>query len=605
MASPTIYENDKLKLTCTYTTTSTNVSYTLVLTNKVRLASVEGYLRLGAYSTRKTVSKSSINTIGTTIETKTLNTTFDGPTDTETIAFVGTVSYDTSEGLETIDVNLTSYVTADRPASASPTITSANSVTLGSALSIKTTNGWSSAMTWSAGGSSGSVQTVGNTTFSWTPLFNTFVEKYGATVSSISCTLSWCGATKTISLVLPQNANTKPSVSAAVSGVDLLGSSYVQGKSKVTATVTASGKYSATIKSYSITVNGETINTTSNTATSGLLNTAGSNTATVTVTDSRGFTNSATSSAFTVTAYASPTIGSVNIYRSNSSGTAANDGTSITYKFTPTITNISGNVKNYGLQIRQSGTSSWSSAGTGTLSAYTGAQTFTASTYPVTTAYEARAYITDSYETVYSGIFNIPTASVLMDFNSAGTGGGIGMYTQAAGYLDVAWKVRARDGLNIPFTGSGVSSTSYVAVFDGSKNVVPMAFSYFNQGGSNAALTKLGYEKDGISCSTSYIYSGVSVSIPNGCAFLITAWAYYSTTSPGGIILSESSTSITGGNVRAEAISSSMPNAPRTTVTYGGWNDSGAEKVYYLWCKTASSSGKVGVQYSGFTLKVT
>lgn len=594
-------QNDQLLLTCSYTTSSTQVSYTLTLKSRVKLSLVQGTLQLGG--TKKSVSSTSLINANTNIASKSLTINFNGASsDTETMAFYGTISYDTEEGIETTSTDVRAYVTADRPVSVS--INCASSVTLGSALSITTANGWSSAMTWSAGGSSGSVQTVGNTTFSWTPLFNTFAGKYGATVSSISCTLSWCGATKTISLVLPQNASTKPSISGvAVSAVNPLGSAYVQGKSKATVTVTASGNYSATIKSYSITVNGETINTTSNTATSGLLNTAGSNTATVTVIDSRGFTNSATSPAFTVNAYASPTIGSVNLYRSDSAGNASNSGTYVTFNFTPTIANINGNEKKYYLQWRNAGGSSFSNDTSGDLSSYTGAQSIRRSGYNATTAYEVRVAIKDSYETVYSGIFNIPTASVLMDFNSAGTGGGIGMYTQAAGYLDVAWKVRARDGLNIPFTGTGVSSTSYVAVFDGSKNVVPMAFSYFNQGGSNVTLTKLGAEKDGVPCTTTYKYSGLSVSIPAGCVYSITFWAYYSAVSPGGVILSESSSSITGGNVRAEAISSSMPNAPRVTGTYSGWNDSSSAKVFYLWGKTASASGNIGFQYAGFAMK--
>ena len=589
-------QNDQLLLTCSYTTNSTQVTYTLTLKSRVKLSLVQGTLQLGG--TKKSVSSTSLINANTNIASTSLTVNFNGASsDTETMAFYGTISYDTEEGTETSSTDVRAYVTADRPVSVS--ISCASSVTLGSALSITTANGWSSALTWSAGGSSGTIATVGNTTTSWTPAFDTFAGKYGATVSSISCTLSWCGATKTISLVLPQNASTKPSVSAAVSAVDPLGSAYVQGKSKVKVTVTASGKYSATIKSYSITVNGETINTTSNTATSGLLTTSGSNTATVTVTDSRGFTNSATSPAFTVSAYASPTIGSVNIYRSNSSGTASNDGASITYKFTPTITNISGNVKNYGLQYRQSGTSSWSSAGTGTLSAYTGAQTFTKSTYPVTTAYEARAYITDSYETVYSGVFNIPTASVLMDFNSAGTGGGIGMYTQAAGYLDVAWKVRARDGLNIPFTGSGVSSTSYVAVFDSNKNVVPMEFSYFNQGGSKP--TAISGSATFVP-SSSYVYSGVSVSVPAGKYYVMRASAWCNDTTscyPTGVLISSVNSGISAWNVQAE--DSGGTTAYQKTCYFTGYASSA--QTFYVWAKgVASGSNKIGVSVTGFYL---
>lgn len=335
----------------------------------------------------------------------------------------------------------------------SPTITvAASSVNLGSSVNITTANGSSGAMTATIGNHTETVMTVGNGTNPWTPTLATWGTYI--TGSSAVATLRWNNVSTTISVVMPEDTNTKPTISTiGTTLVNGLNNLYVQSRSKVTVNVTASGKYGASITAYSITMNGVTYNT--NGATSGVLNNSGTNTISVTVTDSRGFT-STSSTTITVQAYTAPTITSANIFRSTSAKAADPNGTYITYNFYTTVASVnSNNAKKYGLQYRTQGASSWTST-EGTLSAYTSTQTsiaYGSGNISTTTVYEARAYVKDSFQTVYSTIFTIPTASVIMDFNTAGTGGGIGMYTQAANQLDIGWTVIGHKSIRGWFKG--------------------------------------------------------------------------------------------------------------------------------------------------------
>ena len=91
-------------------------------------------------------------------------------------------------------------------------------------------------------------------------------------------------------------------LSEAVSEIYAQFGAYVQGKSKISGSISASGSYSSTIKSYSISINGASY--TSSSFTTGFLTTSGSNTCSVTVKDSRGRTKSQSVN-FNLIAYAS------------------------------------------------------------------------------------------------------------------------------------------------------------------------------------------------------------------------------------------------------------------------------------------------------------
>lgn len=114
---------------------------------------------------------------------------------------------------------------------------------------------------------------------------------------------------KEISLNIPNNSSTKPTVAMtlspvnSVSGFDKL---FIQGKSKVKAVISADGKNNATIKSYSMSVEGNTYDS-GDGYTSELLNNPGNITVTGYAKDSRGFTGNKEQN-ITVLAYSKPKI---------------------------------------------------------------------------------------------------------------------------------------------------------------------------------------------------------------------------------------------------------------------------------------------------------
>lgn len=139
--------------------------------------------------------------------------------------------------------------------------------------------------------------------------------------------------TGTFTVTVPDNSNTKPAVTLVLAPVsaldDAFASLYVQGKCRVKATTfSGSGKYGATIKSYSMTVLGKSY---SSPYQSDYLDTAGTITVTARVTDSRGYYTEVTKD-ITVLPYNDPDIlpasdrSAIICARCYADGTIAEDG---------------------------------------------------------------------------------------------------------------------------------------------------------------------------------------------------------------------------------------------------------------------------------------
>ena len=123
--------------------------------------------------------------------------------------------------------------------------------------------------------------------------------------------------TKTIVLNTTVPASIVPTITSktqaeAVSGIFANIGGYVQGISKVEATLAGAGTYSSTITGYEITIEGKTY--TGASVTSGLLLGSGSSTITYKVTDSRGRTVTGTN-VITILAYTQPTLTSFSVVR--------------------------------------------------------------------------------------------------------------------------------------------------------------------------------------------------------------------------------------------------------------------------------------------------
>lgn len=236
---------------------------------------------------------------------------------------------------------------------------------------------------------------------------------------SVTCTLTVPTYTPTISNV-------------SLAGNNLLSSDYVQDKSTVTVNITASTSYGATIKTYSTAVDGKTY-TSSSFTTSVLSN--GSKTVVVTVTDTRGYAASYTSSAFTVYAYASPSVTGFTLERQD-------DGTTVIATVKGSVSAVNNkNAKT--IKVTLNGVTN-----TITSSAYTINGTTTFTNIPTDNTFTGKVTITDSYTSANKEAV-LPTVEVTMDFHYSGKGVAFGKVAELASLLEVAWKSKFHKAMEI------------------------------------------------------------------------------------------------------------------------------------------------------------
>lgn len=147
--------------------------------------------------------------------------------------------------------------------------------------------------------------------------------------------------TKSVNLGVPSSVVPTmgaPTATRVDNGVPSDWGVYVQSVSKCTVKInSASGAYGSTIRSYSITGGG--LNSTSSSATTGVLSSSGTITFTCKITDSRGRTASKTVS-ISVVAYSAPSI-KVLAERCDASGNVAGDGTYLKVTADYTIASVS------------------------------------------------------------------------------------------------------------------------------------------------------------------------------------------------------------------------------------------------------------------------
>lgn len=220
-----------------------------------------------------------------------------------------------------------------------------------------------------------------------------------ATLTTYSGSTALGTSTKTFTVSVASSI--KPSISAftaaprssntTVNGWNV----YVQGYSYVYLSATASAGTGASIVSYAFSGAGVSQTGTSTTANSTVIDSSGSKTYTLTVTDSRGRTASSTVSA-NFLAYSNPVVSSLTSYRSNSSGAQASiDGTYIHSTAVFSYSAVGSNsltVKKieYKLHTASSWTTGVSSATSGT------GYTFGGGNIAITSSYDVKCTVTDS-----------------------------------------------------------------------------------------------------------------------------------------------------------------------------------------------------------------
>ena len=253
--------------------------------------------------------------------------------------------------------------------------------------------------------------------------------------------------TKMITLSVPSYT---PSATIALTGNNLLSSTYVENRSTVTVMITAATSYGATIKSYSTVMDGKTY-TTSSFTTPAL--SSGTKTAATTITDSRGKTATINSSSITVYDYDIPYVTTFTLTRQSTATTvvAAIKGgfSSVNSKNAKTVKVTLNGVTN-----------------TITLSAYTFDTTTTFTSVPTDTTLTGTLTLTDSYTTVTKDVA-LPTVAVTMDFYKDGKGVAFGKVAEEGNLLDVAWGERVRKYLDV----DGALGVAGSTTLSGSLNV--------------------------------------------------------------------------------------------------------------------------------------
>lgn len=215
---------------------------------------------------------------------------------------------------------------------------------------------------------------------------------------------------------------------------------YVQGKSKVTATITgAAGAYGSTIKSYSISGGG--YSGTGSSLTTGTLKEAGEIIFTAKITDSRGRTATKTAS-ITVEAYTPPVLSSVETYRCDASGTPNDLGAYLALTAEFSCSPVQGHNTITGrYRIRPEG-GEWSSYST----VYSGVRKI----FPASpdSTFAVQVEVSDAFATVTNdGTAN--STEFIMDFKAGGNGIAFGKAAEYDDMLDCAWGSHFRSDMQV------------------------------------------------------------------------------------------------------------------------------------------------------------
>lgn len=254
-------------------------------------------------------------------------------------------------------------------------------------------------------------------------------------------------------VTVPNNSDTKPSVTLVLAPVSALGTTfsslYIQGKSRVKATtLTATGKYGATISSYSMTVLGKSYQSPYQ---SDYLETAGTIPVTVKVTDSRGYYTEVVKN-ITVISYNDPKIlpasgeSSIVCARCYADGTFAEDGTflRILVKRSYSTVKSGGVQKNFcdiRYRYRPESTKTFSDWITLLSGDDTDADTVDSGAIPnkvssATTAYVVQVGVIDDIGGADAYQVGIPTAFATVDIPKAYKGRSIGIFRYAVAPSD-------------------------------------------------------------------------------------------------------------------------------------------------------------------------
>ena len=440
--------NDKIKYKITITQNSQSVANnTSNVTVSVRVYRTNtGYTTYGTGTVYCTIngtqyteaitSSDKITSSGIVLFTKTLNISHsaDG---TKTLATSARITHDQfSSSSQSYSQALTTI-----PRATTPTL-SASSVNMGASITINMARASSSfdhTLTYKFGSATGTIGSDLATSKAWTVPLSLASQIPNGTSGTCTITCktyngSTLIGTKTVSFTAKVPASVVPSIgSVAVADTNTAYAtqfgSLIQGKSKAKFTITASGSYGSTIKTYKTVIEGKTY--TGATPTTSVLTGSGNVDATITVTDSRGRTAS-TKKTFYRIPYAAPSITVFESVRTDAEGVENYEGMNAKVSVAFSIASASNkNTSSYKIEYKKQSETTWEEVQSGT--GYTlNTSIITDAVFDGNNAYDVRLTVKDYFGSV-TKTTQLPTAFTLIDYNSSGKGIAFGKVSEKDG----------------------------------------------------------------------------------------------------------------------------------------------------------------------------
>lgn len=459
--------NDRVKYKITITQNSQNVnSNTSNVTVSVRFYRTNtGYTTYGSgtvyckingttYSASVTPSQKITNN-GIVLFKKTLNISHNAD-GTKTLTASAWISLNTP--LTSSEQSYSQALTTI-PRATTPTL-SASSVNLGSSVTIslpRASSSFTHTVTYKIGNASGTIGSSLGTSVSWTPPLSLGSQIPNTTTGTVAITVvTYNGSTKigtkTVNLTVKVPSSVVPTIGTitlteTVSGLNAKIGAFVQGQSKIAVSISASGAYGSTISNYISKFGSSSFNGASFTISN--INTSGSVTLTVTVTDSRGRKTTKTQ-AITILPYQIPEISAFTGIRCDQDGTPNEDGQYVQLTYSYDISPLNNNNdKTITIAYRQVGAADYTTLKTESNYSANAATYIPATVFSVDNSYEFKLTVADYFKSVKFDL-EITTAFTLMDFSSGGHGMAIGKVAESETLLDVALPILARGGFNCP-----------------------------------------------------------------------------------------------------------------------------------------------------------
>ena len=374
------------------------------------------------------------------------------------------------------------------PRATTPSI-NVSSVALGGSITIsmpRAASSFTHTLRYNFAGATGTIGTGLGTSTTWTvPLsLASQIPNTTSGILTVSCD-TYSGSTKigtksdTVTCTVP--ASVVPTigtitVTEAVSSLAAKIGAFVQGQSKISVSIAATGAYGSSISNYVSKFGSSSFNGASFTISN--VNTSGSVTLSVTVKDSRGRTATKTQT-ITVLPYSIPQINSFTGIRCDQNGTADEDGQYVQLAYDYAISALN-NKNDKTITIAYKLVSDTTYTTLKTESNYSADTTYVPATvFSVDNSYDFKITVADYFKTVSYEI-EVTTAFTLVDYSSGGKGIAFGKVAETENLADFALPMLARNGIaysEIP-TGTDLNDMTYPGFYG--SNVTAANSAYAN-----------------------------------------------------------------------------------------------------------------------------